>query len=164
MRLRIDTSGTRFIVTRAPEPRLNFETGAPKVDTATGMPMYATQVLALDDSGGEVLIVTVAGDPKVTVTQPVSVVVWWPSRGPKVIAAGWRSVLMPSPPPPPVVLRRVSRHARRSNNPQAGVGCGEQIIAPRHPDTPGIAVDHTLTEGISHDIEQEEHHQQWIRR
>ncbi|WP_237089666.1 hypothetical protein, partial [Mycobacteroides abscessus] len=90
--------------------------------------------------------------------------VWWPSRGPKVIAAGWRSVLMPSPPPPPVVLRRVSRHARRSNNPQAGVGCGEQIIAPRHPDTPGIAVDHTLTEGISHDIEQEEHHQQWIRR
>lgn len=74
MRLRIDTSGTRFIVTRAPEPRLNFETGAPKVDTATGMPMYATQVLALDDSGGEVLIVTVAGDPKVTVTQPVSVV------------------------------------------------------------------------------------------
>ena len=74
MRLRIDTSGTRFIVTRAPEPRLNFETGAPKVDTATGMPMYATQVLALDDSGGEVLNVTVAGDPKVTVTQSISVV------------------------------------------------------------------------------------------
>ena len=68
MRLRIDTSGTRFIVTRASEPRLNFETGSPKVDTATGMPLFATQVLALDDTGGEVLNVTVAGDPKVTVT------------------------------------------------------------------------------------------------
>lgn len=73
MRLRIDTSGTRFIVTRAAEPRLNFETGSPKVDTATGVPLFATQVLALDDTGGEVLNVTVAGDPKVTVTQPVSV-------------------------------------------------------------------------------------------
>ncbi len=73
MRLRIDTSGTRFIVTRPPEPRLNFETGSPKVDAATGVPLFATQVLALDDTGGEVLNVTVAGDPKVTVTQAVSV-------------------------------------------------------------------------------------------
>ena len=44
MRLRIDTSGTRFIVTRAAEPRLNFETGSPKVDTATGVPLYAAQL------------------------------------------------------------------------------------------------------------------------
>lgn len=150
MRLRIDTSGTRFIVTRAPEPRLNFETGAPKVDTATGMPMYATQVLALDDSGGEVLNVTVAGDPKVTVTQSVSVVglvaIPW-AQGDR---SGWRSALMPSPPPPPVVLRRVSRHARRSN-PKRVWGA---VNRSPHPATPGIAVDHTLTEGISHDIEQ----------
>jgi len=73
MRLRIDTSDTRFIVTRAAEPRLNFETGSPKVDTATGVPLYAAQLLALDDAGGEILNVSVAGDPKVTVTQPVSV-------------------------------------------------------------------------------------------
>ena len=73
MRLRIDTSGTRFIVTRPAEPRLNFDTGSPKVDTATGVPLYAAQLLALDDTGGEVLNVTVAGDPKVTVTQSVSV-------------------------------------------------------------------------------------------
>ncbi|AMU25799.1 regulatory protein [Mycobacteroides abscessus] len=73
MRLRIDTSGTRFIVTRAAEPRLNFETGSPKVDTSTGLPLFATQLLALDDTGGEVLNVTVAGDPKLTVTQAVSV-------------------------------------------------------------------------------------------
>lgn len=120
MRLRIDTSGTRFIVTRAPEPRVNFETGAPKVDTATGMPLYATQVLALDDSGGEVLNVTVAGDPKVTVRRLFRWLVWWPSRGHKAIAAGWRSVLMPSLPSPPLVLRRVSRHARRSNPKRGG--------------------------------------------
>ena len=37
------------------------------------MPLYAAQLLALDDTGGEVLNITVAGDPKVTVTQPVSV-------------------------------------------------------------------------------------------
>lgn len=40
MRLRIDTSGTRFIVTRAAEPRLNFETGSPKIDTSTGLPQH----------------------------------------------------------------------------------------------------------------------------
>ena len=65
MRLRIDTSGTRFIVTRAAEPRLNFETGSPKIDTSTGLPQHSVQLLALDDTGGEVL--------NVTVTQPVSV-------------------------------------------------------------------------------------------
>lgn len=150
MRLRIDTSGTRFIVTRAPEPRLNFETGAPKVDTATGMPMYATQVLALDDSGGEVLNVTVAGDPKVTVTQSVSVVglvaIPW-AQGDRSGVAFRADALTP---PPPVVLRRVSRHARRSN-PKRVWGA---VNRSPHPATPGIAVDHTLTEGISHDIEQ----------
>lgn len=73
MRLKLDTSATRFSVTRAAEPRLNFETGSPKTDPATGLPLYAVQVLALDDTGGEVLTVTVTGDPKLTVTQPVSV-------------------------------------------------------------------------------------------
>jgi hypothetical protein len=73
MRLKLDTSTTRFIVTRAAEPRLNFDTGSPKTDAATGLPLYAVQVLALDDTGGEVLSVTVAGDPKLAVTQPVSV-------------------------------------------------------------------------------------------
>lgn len=73
MRLKLDTSATRFIVTRPAEQRLNFETGSPKIDTATGLPLYAVQLLALDDSGGEVINVTVTGDPKLTVTQPASV-------------------------------------------------------------------------------------------
>jgi hypothetical protein len=73
MRLKLDTSATRFIVTRAAEPRLNFDTGNPKTDASTGLPLYAVQLLSLDDTGGEVLSVTVAGDPKLAVTQPVSV-------------------------------------------------------------------------------------------
>lgn len=73
MRLKIDTSTSRFIVTKAAEQRLNFDTGSPKTDTVTGLLLYAVQVLALDDTGGEVLNITVAGDPKVAVTQPVSV-------------------------------------------------------------------------------------------
>ncbi|KZS66933.1 hypothetical protein [Mycobacterium ostraviense] len=73
MRLKLDTSTTRFIVTRPPERRLNFETGSPKTDAATGLPLYSVQVLALDDTGGEVLNITLAGDPKLAVTQQVSV-------------------------------------------------------------------------------------------
>ena len=35
--------------------------------------LWLVQLMALDDSGGEVLSVTVAGEPKVTVGQPASV-------------------------------------------------------------------------------------------
>ncbi len=71
------------------------------------------QVLALDDTGGEVLNVTVAGDPKVAVTNRCQWSVWWPSPGPKAIAVVWRFALMPSPVPPPRVVLRVSRHVRQ---------------------------------------------------
>lgn len=114
MRLKIDTSATQFIVTRAPEPRLNFETGSPKVDTSTGLPLFATQLLALDDTGGEVLNVTVAGDPKLAVTQPVSVsglvAIPW-AQG---IAAVWRSAPTPSPRSWPGRVTR--RRAHRSKH------------------------------------------------
>lgn len=73
MRLRLDISNTQFLVTRPGEPRLSFETGAPRVDPESGLVLHSVQVLALDDTGGEVLNVTVVGDPKVTVTQPVTV-------------------------------------------------------------------------------------------
>ncbi|MFW0789932.1 hypothetical protein [Gordonia sp. CPCC 205333] len=72
MRLKIDTSGSQFIVTKAPEPRMHFDSGSPKLDPTTGLQLYAVQVLALDDAGGEVITVTVVGDPKVVVTQPVT--------------------------------------------------------------------------------------------
>jgi hypothetical protein len=73
MKLRIDTSGTTFVCTRAPEPRTAFDTGQPKIDHATGLPLWLAQLMALDSSGGEVISVTVAGDPKLTVGQPVQV-------------------------------------------------------------------------------------------
>jgi hypothetical protein len=73
MKLRIDTAGVSFICTRAPEPRIAFDSGQPKVDRETGLPLWQVQVMALDASGGDVIAVTVAGDPNLTVGQPVQV-------------------------------------------------------------------------------------------
>ena len=73
MKLRIETSDTTFFCTRTPEPRTAFDSGQPKIDHATGLPLWMAQLMALDSSGGEVIAVTVAGDPKLTVGQPVQV-------------------------------------------------------------------------------------------
>jgi hypothetical protein len=73
MKSRIDTSGTTFVCTRAPEPRTAFDTGQPKIDQPTGLPLWLAQLMALDSFGGEVIAVTVARDPKITVGQPVQV-------------------------------------------------------------------------------------------
>ncbi|QUD82950.1 hypothetical protein J8M97_25410 [Gordonia polyisoprenivorans] len=73
MRLKIDTTTSRFLVTKNPEPKLSFDTGAPRLDPATGLAQFAVQLLALDESGGEILTVTVVGDPKLAVTQAVTV-------------------------------------------------------------------------------------------
>ncbi|ACC40582.1 SCO3933 family regulatory protein [Mycobacterium kansasii] len=73
MKLRIDTTGVTFLCTRIPEQRTNFDTGAPRVDKATGQALWQVQLIALDATGGEVLAVTVVGEPKVTVGQPVAV-------------------------------------------------------------------------------------------
>ena len=73
MRLKIDTTDSRFLVTKVPEIKLSFDTGAPRLDPATGLAQYVVQMLALDESGGEILNATVVGDPKLSVTQQVSV-------------------------------------------------------------------------------------------
>ena len=73
MKLRIDTAGVSFVCTRAPEQRIAFDSGQPKVDRETGLPLWQVQLMALDSSGGDVIAVTVAGDPNVTVGQPVQV-------------------------------------------------------------------------------------------
>ena len=73
MKLRIDTTGVSFVCTRAPEPRIAFDTGQAKTDRETGLPLWQVQLMALDTSGGDVIAVTVAGDPNVTVGQPVQV-------------------------------------------------------------------------------------------
>jgi hypothetical protein len=62
-----------FTCTRAPEQRVNFDTGQPRVDKATGLPLWLVQVMALDQSGGDVISVTVAGEPKVSTGRAVTV-------------------------------------------------------------------------------------------
>ena len=73
MKLKIDTAGVSFTCTRAPEQRVNFDTGQPRVDKATGLPLWLVQVMALDQSGGDVISVTVAGEPKVSTGRAVTV-------------------------------------------------------------------------------------------
>jgi hypothetical protein len=70
MRLTIDISGVQCQVTKNPEQKLD-QNGKQKIDR-DGRPMWTTQVMALDVTGGEVLAVTVAGEkPSVTVGQTV---------------------------------------------------------------------------------------------
>ena len=70
MRLTIDISGVQCQVTKNPEQKLD-QNGKQKIDRE-GRPMWTTQVMALDATGGEVLNVTVAGTlPTVTVGQMV---------------------------------------------------------------------------------------------
>lgn len=73
MKLKIDTTGVTFLCTRIPEQRTNFDTGTPRIDKATGQALWQVQLIALDPTGGEVLAVTVVGEPKLTVGQPVAV-------------------------------------------------------------------------------------------
>jgi len=40
MKLRIDTAGVSFVCTRAPEPRIAFDTGQAKTDRETGLPLW----------------------------------------------------------------------------------------------------------------------------
>ncbi|MGL6234936.1 MAG: hypothetical protein ACRC20_06290 [Segniliparus sp.] len=73
MKLRIDTEGVGFFCTKAPEQRTAHNTGAPRLDRETGLPLWQVQVMALDSSGGEVVAITVAGQPNVVVGSPVKV-------------------------------------------------------------------------------------------
>ena len=66
MKLLLDTRGVTFTCTRAPMQRLTFETGQQKIDKATGLPLWLVQVMALDQSGGDIISVAVPGEPKVS--------------------------------------------------------------------------------------------------
>jgi hypothetical protein len=71
MKLYVDTSKVTFQVTKNPEAK-NDQNGRQKMNR-DGAPMWTTQVMALDESGGEMLSVTVAGQkPTVTVGQAVT--------------------------------------------------------------------------------------------
>ena len=63
MKLPIDTTGMTFLAAGPPEPVLDFESKAPKVDEK-GAPLHSVQVVTLNDGGAEVIAVKVAGQPK----------------------------------------------------------------------------------------------------
>jgi hypothetical protein len=73
MKLKIDTGGVSFVCTRAPEQRIAFDTGQPRVDRESGLPLWQVQLMALDASGGDVIAVTVPGDVNITVGQPAQI-------------------------------------------------------------------------------------------
>jgi hypothetical protein len=70
--LEIRTEGVEFVVSRTPRPK-NDNDGRQKADRDTGELLYATELVAMDDSGAEVIKVTTAGDPKVGKRQSVAV-------------------------------------------------------------------------------------------
>lgn len=73
MKLKLDTNAVSFMCTKTPEPRTDFGSGQPKIDKITGAVLFQVQLMALDADGGDVLAVTVAGEPKVSVGQQVVV-------------------------------------------------------------------------------------------
>jgi hypothetical protein len=72
MRLEIRTEGVDFVVSREPLAK-NDNEGRQKADRETGELLYTTELVAMDDSGAEVIKVTTAGAPKVTKRQAVAV-------------------------------------------------------------------------------------------
>jgi hypothetical protein len=67
MRIKLDTSLIRFMITKPAEPKMDREKGLQKIDKATGALLWQLQVMALDDTGGEILTVTLDAEPKISV-------------------------------------------------------------------------------------------------
>ncbi len=69
MRLILDTSQVKFMVSKNPEPKLDNQTGAQKHDRQTNAPLFVVELVAKESgNGAEVIKVTVAGAPP-TVTE-----------------------------------------------------------------------------------------------
>ena len=90
MRLLLDMSKLSTTVTRGPVERLDQD-GKHKVDRKTGARLFQVQVMALEaEAGAEILNVTVAYEPKLTVGQAVVLVeleaIPWNTNGKNGIA------------------------------------------------------------------------------
>ena len=71
MRLMQDTSRVRFTVSKQPEEKRDLD-GKQRSDRRTGELLFTVQLVAFDETGAEVITVTVAGaPPKVVVGQDV---------------------------------------------------------------------------------------------
>ena len=73
MKLYVDTTGKQVQVSRDTEPKTD-QNGNQRSDRGTGRLMWSTQVFVLDETGGEVIAITTAGEkPNVKVGQLVAV-------------------------------------------------------------------------------------------
>jgi hypothetical protein len=73
MKLYVDISTKQVTVSRESVEKTE-QNGRQKTERGTGRPMWSTQVVVLDDDGGEVIAITTADEkPNVKVGQPVSV-------------------------------------------------------------------------------------------
>ncbi|MBU8857418.1 hypothetical protein GA0070622_6311 [Micromonospora sediminicola] len=73
MKLYVDTASKQVQVTKDPEPK-NDQNGNQRSEKNTGRLMWSTQVFVLDETGGEIITITTAGEkPNVTVGQLVAV-------------------------------------------------------------------------------------------
>jgi hypothetical protein len=73
VKLYVDTSNKQVTVTRESVEKTE-QNGRQKQERGTGRLMWSTQVIVLDDDGGEVIAVTTAGEkPDVKVGQVVTV-------------------------------------------------------------------------------------------
>jgi hypothetical protein len=69
----VDTKGKQVTVSRDSEPK-NDQNGNQRSEKGTGRLMWSTQVFVLDETGGEVITITTAGEkPGVTVGQLIAV-------------------------------------------------------------------------------------------
>ena len=72
MQLEIRTEGVDFVVFRGPQPK-NDNDGRQKTDRETGAPLCVTELVAMDETGAEVIKVTTSGEPRVLKRQLVTV-------------------------------------------------------------------------------------------
>jgi hypothetical protein len=85
VKLYVDITGKQVTVSKDPEPK-NDQSGNQRSEKGTGRLMWSTQVFVLDETGGEVVTITTAGEkPNVKVGQFVTPVQWeaipWATNG-----------------------------------------------------------------------------------
>jgi hypothetical protein len=72
MKLYVDQTGKQVTVSRDTEPKVD-QNGNQRSEKGTGRLMWSTQVFVLDETGGEVITITTAGEkPNVKVGQLVA--------------------------------------------------------------------------------------------
>jgi hypothetical protein len=67
VKIYVDTTGKQLTAAKEPEPK-NDQQGRQRTEKDSGRPLWSTQVIVMDETGAEVVMVTTAGE-KPTVRQ-----------------------------------------------------------------------------------------------